>query len=108
MTDPIVEVLTRVAVALEKLVASQDCSKDGTPFPWNQVSGRVRIRVRYAVENFGLRDFANMTWPLTCEDLVDIGFRHFTESFIRGIGVQAGLEIATKLDELGFKHWQDT
>ena len=108
MADPLVEVLTRIAVALEKLGSNQECSKDGTPFPWNQVSGRVRVRVRYAVENYGLRDFVNMTWPLSCEDLTSIEFRHFTQSFIRGIGVQAGLEIAAKLDELGFKNWQDT
>lgn len=106
MTDPLVEVLTRIAVALEKLGSNQERSKDGTPFPWQKVSSRVRFR--FAMDNKP-DTFFGKTWPLTCEDLVDLGCRYLTRNArIRGVGAKAGEEIAAVLDIMGFKNWQDT
>lgn len=95
----------RIAIALERIADALDAKheqklrivKDETPFPWNEVS----TRLRNAEANS--RDYD--TPPMTCEKLLCIGRRRFANSnkpVWRFAGSKCVEEIDAIMERLGF------
>ena len=119
MSDEKLEKLTllleRIAIAIETLAdsgpvnAAHPVKLPSTPFPWASVSTRCRDQLRREVEKEWETKFGGRKWPLSCEDLVSLGFTYLTRNAaIRNWGKVSGLEIAKVLDELGFQDWVRT
>lgn len=108
-----VVLLERIAVALEKLAATSQLSADKVPsrtaFPWDRVSVRCRRHLRRAVEYDRDDMFLGRKWPLSCEDLMEIGFDHLVNEMpIRNWSKKSAEEIVPVMAELGFADWRAT
>lgn len=76
-----------------------------TPFPWNRVSTRCRAFLQEAVQSDKHDQFDGATWPLMCEDLVNLGRQYLLRCGIRNWGKKSADEITAVLKELGFESW---
>ena len=105
--------LERIGVALESIAERAEVTKPATPsgsvFPWREVSVRTRRRLRDAVTENRWHVFDEYTWPLSCEDLVELGAeRLLNDACIRQWGNVSAAEVGMKLSELGFSYnWLD-
>jgi hypothetical protein len=75
-----------------------------TPFPWDRVSTRCRNYLHRGVNRDVSGVFRNKKWPLTCEDLIEVGRDYALES--RNWGNRCADEVALILKELGFGEWK--
>jgi hypothetical protein len=79
-----------------------------TRFPWHLVSSRAKHSLRLAIKGVWSREyFDGLNWPLSCEDLVQLGSRHCIR-YADNFGVKSAGEIADLLDKLGFPDWMDS
>ena len=121
--QPIVMLLERITVALEKIageherqhagntanVEAKALPRESTPFPWCEVSPRCKTNLR----RFWARDDRDglykwrtkYTWPFSCEDLVEIGFESLCAA--RNWGTKSGEEINAILCRMGFSSGSD-
>lgn len=110
--ESIVALLERIAVALETIAGNPKApavKAEETQFPWWEMSRRCRDRLRDEAEKACVTKFGGRKWPFSCEDLFALGFEYMTKNAaIRQWGKVSGLEVAAKLDELGFKDWSST
>ena len=97
------ELLERIAIALERLaIALRKHEKTHTPFPWNEMSAVTFERVQRGLDKAHWeRRLLNYDWPLSCEDLMEIGYSEIKD--MRLVGGKSIKEIEQKLSELGFK-----
>ena len=110
--------LERIAAALEMIAATlQSMNRDGgdtrdisqcTKFPWHELPSYLVARVRreMAQEQNSTKPWRNpvfddFKWPLSCEDLIEIG-RSEMES-LNQVGTKAIGLITEKLAERGFE-----
>ena len=82
------------------------CSKN--PFPWERVTVRCRRNVMFAVKRPSLAGtFSKYSWPLSCEDLFEIGYCQMVAN-IRNWSHSSAKEISAILSELGHPGWENT
>ena len=107
--DPIVVLLERIAVALEIVAGNINQTSDArtrTEFPWDRVSVRCRKYLRLAVQSDRFGYFEGRMWPLSCEDLMEIGFHRLIHDMcIRNWGRKSAEEIVPLMASLGFDNW---
>lgn len=106
-------ILERIAVALERIAERKERTKppfNGKPqtaFPWNKVSQRCRGNLRSFLGYEDPLDLYEWTkqysWPLSCEDLIEIGPDRCKQA--RNFGPQCVKEISAILVSLGFPNW---
>lgn len=79
----------------------REVGKCGTPFPWNKVPVRVVHYIRRDLSDKYRCIPDNYSWPLSCEDFVEIGPEIIGE--IKKIGKRSVDAIGEALKELGFR-----
>jgi hypothetical protein len=103
-------VLLRIAEALEKIAKALEGNtptkpKKETPFPWQEMSRKTRLRVQQHVIKSKDSNYAtvfdSLEWPLTCESLVAAGPYEIGKANL--IGQKSIDEIRLKLKDLGFE-----
>lgn len=100
-------VMTRIAVALERIADALEDRKRPTmtPFPWNEIKQTHRRRIQdHFVAHKGMECpsvFDQMDWPLTCEQICEVGELELREG--RYVGDKVIAEIREVLDRLGFR-----
>ena len=121
--EPIVVLLERIAVAMEKMAEwhvgntetaeKETVPRESTPFPWSEVSTRCKKNLWSFWEMDDIYgDYEWRTkykWPLSCEDVIEIGFKRLQEA--RNWGAKSGEEINTILCRMGFtsgREWMST
>ena len=79
-----------------------------TRFPWHLVGSRAKHSLRLSIKGVWSHEyFDGLNWPLSCEDLVQLGSKHCIR-YARNFGVKSAGEIADLLDGLGFPDWMDS
>lgn len=97
--ERIADALERIAICMELRNASKNKQ---TPFPWHEIPLHVWKRIKKDVmDPPSYSVLKNFTWPLSCEDLVNLGPGILSEC--RMVGKKRLDVIGAKLDELGFK-----
>jgi len=99
------ECIYRIAAALERIADREPDEVKRTPFPWEKMSNRTincidRVR---GSERDRHKEFQGKTYPLSCEDIVEIGCGNFYE--LKNFGVGGAIEISNELEKLGFHNW---
>ena len=109
--DAVVILLERIAIALESIAGERQrvetCEpRRRTAFPWDRVSVRCRKHLRSAVERNFCDTFTGYKWPLSCEDLMSLGYDYLVnEACVRNWSHKSANEINPILIELGFENW---
>jgi len=96
-------VLERLAVAAERIADAGNASvvSTSTPFLWERVPCRCFLGVhRLVSEKWFQQRFGEREWPLTCEDLEEIGPDNVGACY--GIGPVGVLSIGAQLRRQGF------
>lgn len=111
--DQIITLLERIALAIESQALQPaeavKTAQQRTEFPWDAVSARCYKWLRAAVESDSKNYFNGKSWPLSCEDLFELGFRYLTSHiYVRNWSVVSAKEIAAVLKTLGFDGWEKT
>lgn len=113
----LVALLERIAIALEKIAGTtpeskvSQIDKPRTAFPWHEVSERCRKNLRRLIERTD--DWPvpptwekNYRWPLSCEDLMEIGVHRCMNA--RNWANEAAKEVHVIMERLGFPNWIST
>lgn len=94
-------------------VEAQKPPRESTPFPWCEVSQRCKTNLRRfwsREDKDGIYKWkTKYSWPLDCEDLVEIGFESLCDA--RNWGTKSGEEINSILCRMGFSvgtDWMST
>ncbi len=102
--DRIADALERIADALE---GKQHKHEGDTEFRWDRTSTRTRNALAsYRMNNYTPKNFRDIPWPWTCEDLMFIGHNQLKKA--RNFGPLSSCEIAKLLGEKGFDNWLAT
>lgn len=108
----VIELLTRIAVALESMAAKDEPIKTAsgaqatrTDFPFESLRYRTQKNLRRFRSN---REFDGhpIPWPLTCEDFMRIGAIEISKT--QNIGDVFMAEIDEAMKKAGFHDWRST
>ena len=114
LLEKILDTVNRLATACEQIAKqqhqkNQEPAKARTEFPWNKIRSRQAIRaaIRRNKPFFDgprLFDKKLYEWPLSCEDLLEIGWEKLSEiSQVGGVTIDS---IEFELANLGFNLWR--
>ena len=114
LLEDILDAVKRLATACEEIAKrqhqkNQEPAQTRTEFPWYKIRSRYSIRgaIRHNKPYFdGPRLFNKKLyeWPLSCEDLLEIGWQKLSE--ISQVGDVTIESIAHELVNLGFDIWR--
>jgi len=98
----LLETLSRIALAMEKIAEAKTLEKDAskrTHFPWGQMSVRVRTAIRERLYEYPTA----ASFPCSCEELIQIGRTEIKRW--KNLGETSITQIDNKMLELGFDDW---